>query len=868
MTSEVDIYRSRHTGKEIDDAVDRVAQLINELDSLGGSWVEVVQTTGFSTSKVMSQAAVTRLLDTLAKLYDPKQGITAGVLKAVKTFMLENQDNGQENAILHVKNTEGGGRELRIATGDDTLIIPLKSGHVPLAEEVQPLLVSGQNIKTVNGQSLLGDGDLDIKGGGGGDVVITLSPTTLVFNEVGDVALVSFRAYRNGRLFSPSAEEGCEQPVFLMDDPNFSKRFTVHFAPPMPNDQSQRFKVTLKDATPYRGFYQYKVMVYGKAYITQVLVVIGANAAPADTVSVTAESAARLGAGVFAAQGARINITEPIALKEGTEYPVGRGSALHFFAKGRIDGPGTLALDNTLIEAPMVKVFGDTLRVKGLMRCPAVYPEWFGAAGDGVADDAPAIQRAIDCAGHVPVTLAAERYLVKSTLNMIEPLGNPDILAAYGYTHASGSAWNVRQTLTVMHDIIGDASLAGPVIRMGSRDSHLTVRGAVVVRNPTEQAVGVTCVGTQYDNAIPTSGPGNINTGDLGCLSYIDIASVIKGADGFSYFDGGAQAAQAYGLGKGSGVVFASTTGGYCNVRNVYGFHNGVLITFANGCKVDVGAAGCVNAILIDGLPHAWAGGVTRNEIRLGTVDVNASWAWVKESADPSCAVKIGATNAVTGSTGVEVADNRITIDGSNTGNAYNTMHLFHKRGPNNFRGNIITASSTLVRNQGAGWMPLMVEPPDNKPGANNANRYVSLVAWDYKYMSMSRGYNTEVSPVVIDPSPHTVCYRYGNLPRDTSRFYCEKVIITAPEAPEMHADPAGDSIRILVPHYSQLHKCHVLELIPGPAVAGDATVKGHIYIQKAPSGLPGVPKHEVWGWEDGAFKRLGYYIDIYSLVK
>lgn len=758
MTSEVDIYRSRHTGKEIDDAVDRVTQLINELDSLGGSWVEVVQTTGFSTSKVMSQAAVTRLLDKLAKLYDPKQGITAGVLKAVKTFMLENQDNGQENAILHVKNTEGGGRELRIATGDDTLIIPLKSGHVPLAEEVQPLLVSGRNIKTVNGQSLLGGGDLAVGGQG------------------------------------PSA--------------------------------------------------------------------------PADTVSVTAESAARLGAGVFAAQGARINITEPIALKEGTEYPVGRGSALHFFAKGRIDGPGTLALDNTLIEAPMVKVFGDTLRVKGLMRCPAVYPEWFGAAGDGVADDAPAIQRAIDCAGHVPVTLAAERYLVKSTLNMIEPLGNPDILAAYGYTHASGSAWNVRQTLTVMHDIIGDASLAGPVIRMGSRDSHLTVRGAVVVRNPTEQAVGVTCVGTQYDNAIPTSGPGNINTGDLGCLSYIDIASVIKGADGFSYFDGGAKAAQAYGLGKGSGVVFASITGGYCNVRNVYGFHNGVLITFANGCKVDVGAAGCVNAILIDGLPHAWAGGVTRNEIRLGTVDVQPSWAWVKESADPSCAVKIGATNAVAGSTGVEVADNRITIDGSNTGNAYNTMHLFHKRGPNNFRGNIITTSSTLVRNQGAGWMPLMVEPPDNKPGANNANRYVSLVAWDYKYMSMSRGYNTEVSPVVIDPSPHTVCYRYGNLPRDTSRFYCEKVIITAPEAPEMHADPAGDSIRILVPHYSQLHKCHVLELIPGPAVAGDATVKGHIYIQKAPSGLPGVPKHEVWGWEDGAFKRLGYYIDIYSLVK
>jgi len=36
----------------------------------------------------------------------------------------------------------------------------------------QATLVSGTNIKTINGESILGSGDIEIQGGGGGDVTL------------------------------------------------------------------------------------------------------------------------------------------------------------------------------------------------------------------------------------------------------------------------------------------------------------------------------------------------------------------------------------------------------------------------------------------------------------------------------------------------------------------------------------------------------------------------------------------------------------------------------------------------------------------------------------------------------------------------
>ena len=49
--------------------------------------------------------------------------------------------------------------------------LPAKTCSLAAAEDLdkkQPLLVSGKNVKTINGQSILGEGDLEISGGGSG----------------------------------------------------------------------------------------------------------------------------------------------------------------------------------------------------------------------------------------------------------------------------------------------------------------------------------------------------------------------------------------------------------------------------------------------------------------------------------------------------------------------------------------------------------------------------------------------------------------------------------------------------------------------------------------------------------------------------
>lgn len=61
-----------------------------------------------------------------------------------------------------LKITEGEGNIIQVSPGDIT-----KNG-ISIIDSKQDLLVSGTNIKTINNQSILGEGNLTIGGGGGG----------------------------------------------------------------------------------------------------------------------------------------------------------------------------------------------------------------------------------------------------------------------------------------------------------------------------------------------------------------------------------------------------------------------------------------------------------------------------------------------------------------------------------------------------------------------------------------------------------------------------------------------------------------------------------------------------------------------------
>lgn len=557
---------------------------------------------------------------------------------------------------------------------------------------------------------------------------------------------------------------------------------------------------------------------------------------------------------LFSGENKRYNVSIPLTLKSGSVYRVGKGSVIHFYMDGKLTGTGSIELNNTQIEAPKKRIFDDTVVIKGLMRCDAVYPEWFGAVGDGLTDDAVAIQKAIYNAGHMPVVLTAEKYLVKSTITLAEPFPNSNINPYFEYAHEQGSVWNDKQTLIVEHDIIGDISLNGPVIRTGSNHNYIKINGSLVVRCPQDTAIGIDTAGTKASG--DTTSMTDIRSGDFGYSSEIEVRSVIKGKDGFSYQNSAdATYATTYGLGKGTAIVFCSGAGGSCTVREINGFGVGIHMPFANGTKVSVNTCGCINDFLINGGARFLGGGVTRNDIRLGTHYLSKKWSWTSGRTD-ICIIRVNDDNHSEGKP-VEVANNTFTIDSNNTSSAYIYNYILYKCGTTNFRGNKLITSCTLMNTGMSPWIPVKIAPATNGSSQNNANLLVNKVAWDYKTLDITKGYNTVVENVIIDSQTHTSTYRYGDTASDVqNRFLCEKIIITTKNAPEYPSTLSEDSIKVIVPHYSQVSKTHFVDTLP----AEGSRENGHIYILKAVANTGGFEKHEVWGMESGTFKQLGYY--------
>lgn len=557
---------------------------------------------------------------------------------------------------------------------------------------------------------------------------------------------------------------------------------------------------------------------------------------------------------LFSGENKRYNVSIPLTLKSGSVYRVGKGSVIHFYMDGKLTGTGSIELNNTQIEAPKKRIFDDTVVIKGLMRCDAVYPEWFGAVGDGLTDDAVAIQKAIYNAGHMPVVLTAEKYLVKSTITLAEPFPNSNINPYFEYAHEQGSVWNDKQTLIVEHDIIGDISLNGPVIRTGSNHNYIKINGSLVVRCPQDTAIGIDTAGTKASG--DTTSMTDISSGDFGYSSEIEVRLVIKGKDGFSYQNSAdATYATTYGLGKGTAIVFCSGAGGSCTVREINGFGVGIHMPFANGTKVSVNTCGCINDFLINGGARFLGGGVTRNDIRLGTHYLSKKWSWTSGRTD-ICIIRVNDDNHSEGKP-VEVANNTFTIDSNNTSSAYIYNYILYKCGSTNFRGNKLITSCILVNTGMSPWIPVKIAPATNWSSQNNANLLVNKVAWDYKTLDITKGYNTVVENVIIDSQTHTSTYRYGDTASDVqNRFLCEKIIITTKNAPEYPSTLSEDSIKVIVPHYSQVSKTHFVDTLP----AEGSRENGHIYILKAVANTGGFEKHEVWGMESGTFKQLGYY--------
>lgn len=90
------------------------------------------------------------------------------------------------------------------------------------------------------------------------------------------------------------------------------------------------------------------------------------------------------------------------------------GSILKFEG-GKVTGKGTIKGDRLMIDAPKYHIFGNNVNVKGISN-GEVSAHWWGAVGDGVNNDAPAITRALSNAGSSWVVLDNLKYLTEETI--------------------------------------------------------------------------------------------------------------------------------------------------------------------------------------------------------------------------------------------------------------------------------------------------------------------------------------------------------------------------------------------------------------------------------------------------------------------
>ena len=447
---------------------------------------------------------------------------------------------------------------------------------------------------------------------------------------------------------------------------------------------------------------------------------------------------------------------------------------------------------------------------------------------------------------------------------MVECWSNTGVTSAFGYVHKNGTAYNIKQTLIVEHDIIGDISLDGAVIRSGSNYNKIVIKGSLVVRCPNETAVGIDMYGTTRTEA--SNPPEVVNSGDMGFSTNVEINQIIKGPDSFNYLDSVTNTANistTYGLGKGTALIIAGQPHTKCKVNFIIGFGVGLHTPSSQGSIFDIGLCCCIVDILIDGgenkpfLPSH----VNNNHFRIGDHHLDVSWPWVKGRSDVDV-IRIGENKSLDWNNKpthvINVWYNTFRIDGAVDGYmAYN--RLFSKHGTNSFIGNKLITGRRLVNKQLKPWKPLSITPVSNSPEQNNNNVFYCKFGWDYANLEITKGFNCVVENIIIDSNTHTNTDGFGFTSQNKDikeRFLCEKIIITAKNSPELPATTTDDSIMIIVPHLSQMSKVHFVSEKPTSTTAQ----KGHIYVLDAVANTGGSEKHEVWGIESGKLKQLGYY--------
>lgn len=82
------------------------------------------------------------------------------------------------------------------------------------------------------------------------------------------------------------------------------------------------------------------------------------------------------------------------------------------FCGGSINGAYIITGTNTCINASLMKIFSTDVIIAGTWNINEVYPEWFGAKGDGITDDTNAINLSLKLEGANKVVFSNKTYII------------------------------------------------------------------------------------------------------------------------------------------------------------------------------------------------------------------------------------------------------------------------------------------------------------------------------------------------------------------------------------------------------------------------------------------------------------------------
>lgn len=118
-------------------------------------------------------------------------------------------------------------------------------------------------------------------------------------------------------------------------------------------------------------------------------------------------------------------INEKIEPSDTTTIWFSDTTKLVFGPKGILKSNVKLILNNThIIADPRQQIFTPDTIITGKFNTPFIYPEWWGAKGDGSTDDSAAINACLKAAGRSTVLMTAERYYVASSVILKETVSN------------------------------------------------------------------------------------------------------------------------------------------------------------------------------------------------------------------------------------------------------------------------------------------------------------------------------------------------------------------------------------------------------------------------------------------------------------